>query len=134
MDDAHLNAIQKLQAVFDALYQLRLAHSVEIVKIARVWYIGDNALIHWRVDDAVNHQRSPSIGALVRHPMYVATFVMVIGIALGLGSWWALLFLAVQMPVLVIRILDEEKVLENELAGCIEYEQKVHYRLVPGIW
>ena len=59
---------------------------------------------------------------------------MAIGIALGLGSWWALLFLAVQMPVLVIRILDEEKVLENELAGCIEYEQKVHYRLVPGIW
>jgi protein-S-isoprenylcysteine O-methyltransferase Ste14 len=72
--------------------------------------------------------------AFVRHPMYVATFVMVIGIALGLGSWWALLFLAVQAPVLVIRILDEETVLENELVGYKEYEQKVHYRLLPGIW
>jgi protein-S-isoprenylcysteine O-methyltransferase Ste14 len=57
-----------------------------------------------------------------------------LGIALGLGSWWALLFLAVQLPELAIRILDEEKVLENELAGYKEYEQKVHFRLLPGIW
>jgi protein-S-isoprenylcysteine O-methyltransferase Ste14 len=72
--------------------------------------------------------------ATVRHPMYVGTIVMVIGIALGLGSWWALLILAISMPVLAIRILDEEKVLENELAGYKEYEQKVRYRLMPYLW
>jgi protein-S-isoprenylcysteine O-methyltransferase Ste14 len=71
---------------------------------------------------------------VVRHPMYVGTIVMVMGIALGLGSWWALLFLVVQMPVLAIRILDEEKTLEHELAGYKEYEQKVRYRLVPYLW
>jgi protein-S-isoprenylcysteine O-methyltransferase Ste14 len=63
--------------------------------------------------------------------MYVVTIVMVIGIALGLGSWWMLLFLVMQMFVLPIRILDEEKVLENELVGYKEYERKVRYRLVP---
>jgi protein-S-isoprenylcysteine O-methyltransferase Ste14 len=72
--------------------------------------------------------------AIVRHPMYVGTIVMVIGVALGLGSWWVLLFLIPQFFVLAIRILDEEKTLENELAGYKEYELKVHYRLVPYLW
>ncbi len=56
------------------------------------------------------------------------------GIALGLGSWWALAILIIGIPVLVVRILDEEKVLEKDLPGYKEYEQKVHYRLLPGIW
>jgi protein-S-isoprenylcysteine O-methyltransferase Ste14 len=72
--------------------------------------------------------------AIVRHPMYVGTIVMGIGIVLGLGSWWTLLILVVQIPVLVIRILDEEKVLEKDLTGYKEYEQKVRYRLVPYLW
>ena len=82
------------------------------------------------------NQKVASTGpyAIVRHPMYVGALVMVIGIALGLGSWWGLAILIVTIPVLVIRILDEEKVLEKDLAGYKEYEQKVHYRLVPYLW
>jgi protein-S-isoprenylcysteine O-methyltransferase Ste14 len=38
------------------------------------------------------------------------------------------------VAVLVLRIVDEEKMLRQELAGYDEYTQKVHYRLVPGIW
>jgi protein-S-isoprenylcysteine O-methyltransferase Ste14 len=38
------------------------------------------------------------------------------------------------MVVLAFRILDEEKTLENELAGYQEYERKVRYRLVPYLW
>ena len=36
--------------------------------------------------------------------------------------------------VFVARIIDEEKVLHQDLAGYHEYAQKVHYRLVPGVW
>lgn len=72
--------------------------------------------------------------ALVRHPMYDGALVMVVGIALALGSWWALALLAITIPVLVIRILDEEKVLAKDLPGYTEYEQKVRYRLVPYLW
>ena len=72
--------------------------------------------------------------AVVRHPLYVGAMLMEIGIALGLGSWWGLLFFVAAMPVLVIRILDEEKTLEKDLAGYKEYEQKVRYRLVPYLW
>jgi protein-S-isoprenylcysteine O-methyltransferase Ste14 len=72
--------------------------------------------------------------ALVRHPKYDGDLVMVVGIALALGSWWALALLVVTIPVLVIRILDEERVLAKELPGYTEYEHKVRYRLVPHLW
>jgi len=72
--------------------------------------------------------------ALIRHPMYGGVLVMVIGTPLALGSWWGLAILAVALPGLIWRILDEEKLLERELPGYKEYEQKVRYRLVPYLW
>jgi protein-S-isoprenylcysteine O-methyltransferase Ste14 len=38
------------------------------------------------------------------------------------------------VAVLAFRINDEEKMLRQELGGYDEYTQKVHYRLVPGVW
>jgi protein-S-isoprenylcysteine O-methyltransferase Ste14 len=72
--------------------------------------------------------------ALVRHPMYFGNVVMMIGIPLALGSYWGLLFVVPGLAVLATRILDEEKVLAHELTGYREYEQRVHYRLVPYVW
>ena len=82
------------------------------------------------------NQRVASTGpyALVRHPMYSVGVLFIAGIALGLGSWWALVLLVVAIPMLVIRILDEEKLLAKDLQGYTEYEQKVRYRLVPYLW
>ena len=59
---------------------------------------------------------------------------MSIGVPLALGSWWGLAFLALTLPVLVWRILDEEQLLEKDLPGYREYVQKVRYRLVPYLW
>jgi protein-S-isoprenylcysteine O-methyltransferase Ste14 len=72
--------------------------------------------------------------ALVRHPMYAGVLIMLIGVPLALGSWWGLAVLALTTPGLIWRILDEEKVLEKDLSGYQEYEQKVRYRLVPYLW
>jgi protein-S-isoprenylcysteine O-methyltransferase Ste14 len=72
--------------------------------------------------------------ALVRHPLYDGALLMGISIPLALGSWWALALLLITIPVLVVRILDEEKVLERDLPGYAEYEQNVRYRLLPGVW
>jgi protein-S-isoprenylcysteine O-methyltransferase Ste14 len=72
--------------------------------------------------------------ALIRHPMYAGVLVMCIGIPIALGSWWGLVVLALITPVLVWRILDEEKFLKKDLPGYTEYLQKVHYRLVPYVW
>jgi protein-S-isoprenylcysteine O-methyltransferase Ste14 len=72
--------------------------------------------------------------ALVRHPMYAGALVMLIGVPLALGSWWGLFMLALITPVLIWRLLDEERFLSKNLPGYTEYRQKVRYRLVPSIW
>jgi protein-S-isoprenylcysteine O-methyltransferase Ste14 len=36
--------------------------------------------------------------------------------------------------VLVLRILDEEKMLTRELAGYSEYARRVRYRMMPYVW
>ena len=39
------------------------------------------------------------------------------------------------IPILtMLRIPNEEEVLQRELPGYTEYMQKVKYRLLPGIW
>jgi protein-S-isoprenylcysteine O-methyltransferase Ste14 len=70
----------------------------------------------------------------VRHPMYAMMFLMWPGIALELGSWWALLPAAVIVIVFVIRTALEDRTLQAELTGYTAYAQRVRYRLVPGLW
>ena len=71
---------------------------------------------------------------LVRHPMYAVTLWLFLSIPVVLGSWWALLCFLPYAAVFVIRILNEEKVLSEGLAGYTEYKKKVKYRLIPFIW
>jgi protein-S-isoprenylcysteine O-methyltransferase Ste14 len=77
---------------------------------------------------------SSGLYALVRHPMYAADLIMMVGIPLALGSYWGLLFILPGLAVLVLRILDEEKMLTQELDGYREYTQRVRYRLLPYVW
>ena len=77
---------------------------------------------------------STGVYSVVRHPMYFGNVVMMIGVPLALGSYWALLFVIPGLAVLATRILDEEKALAQELDGYDEYTHEVHYRLVPGVW
>lgn len=72
--------------------------------------------------------------AFVRHPMYLGVLIMVVGVPLALDSWWGLAVVALIMPVLIWRILDEERLLEHDLPGYMEYTHQVQYRLVPYLW
>ncbi|HUE53070.1 MAG TPA: isoprenylcysteine carboxylmethyltransferase family protein [Terriglobales bacterium] len=72
--------------------------------------------------------------ALVRHPMYAAALVMLLGIPIALGSWWGLLVILVMMPALIWRLFEEEKFLSRNLSGYVEYQNKVRYRLIPLVW
>jgi protein-S-isoprenylcysteine O-methyltransferase Ste14 len=77
---------------------------------------------------------STGLYSLVRHPMYVGALILVVGMPLALGSYWGLLTMIPGVLVFVARITDEEKALRQDLAGYEEYTEKVHYRLVPGVW
>lgn len=72
--------------------------------------------------------------AVVRHPKYVGDLLLIVGIALAIGSWWGLLLLVVSISGLAWRILDEERLLKKDLPGYVDYMQKVRYRLIPLIW
>jgi protein-S-isoprenylcysteine O-methyltransferase Ste14 len=82
------------------------------------------------------NQRVISTGpyAIVRHPMYAAALVLMLGIPLALGSWWGLLAFALGVPALVWRILDEERLLKRDLPGYAEYMDRAPFRLIPGLF
>jgi protein-S-isoprenylcysteine O-methyltransferase Ste14 len=77
---------------------------------------------------------STGLYGLVRHPMYVGALIMMIGTPLALDSYLGLLAVIPALPVLAVRIYDEEKMLRQQLDGYDEYMAKVHYRLVPYVW
>jgi len=77
---------------------------------------------------------STGVYKFVRHPMYLGDVIMMVGIPLSLGSYWGLFFVLPGVLVLIVRILDEEAMLTQELTGYPEYRQRVRYRLMPYVW
>lgn len=71
---------------------------------------------------------------IIRHPMYSATILLFLAMPLVLGSLISFAVFLVYPVLIVLRIKDEEKMLETELEGYIEYKKKVKYRLIPFIW
>lgn len=71
---------------------------------------------------------------IVRHPMYMATILLYLAMPLVLGSWFSLIAFAFYPIIIIIRIINEEKVLEAGLEGYTEYKKKVKYRILPFIW
>ena len=72
--------------------------------------------------------------SILRHPMYSGALILSMGVPLALDSWLGLLVVVLLIPVLVWRILDEEKLLTNELSGYNDYAHHVRFRLVPFVW
>jgi protein-S-isoprenylcysteine O-methyltransferase Ste14 len=77
---------------------------------------------------------STGLYGLVRHPLYLGALIMMVGSPFALASLWALPVLLPGCAVLVARILDEEKLMREELGGYAQYMAKVHHRLVPYVW
>jgi protein-S-isoprenylcysteine O-methyltransferase Ste14 len=70
----------------------------------------------------------------VRHPGYAATLFGVAAGGLALGSWLAMIPLAVVGILFVRRTLLEDRLLRAELPGYAEYARRVRYRLVAGVF
>jgi len=71
---------------------------------------------------------------VVRHPMYAGALLLLLFTPLALGSWVAMPFALPLLLVIVVRLLDEERFLVENLSGYAVYREKVGYRLVPLIW
>jgi len=89
-----------------------------------------------RIVEVEKNQEIISAGlyGFVRHPMYIGVIIMFVPTPLALGSYWGLLPMITIPLALILRILNEEKVLNKELPGYKEYCQKTRFRLIPYIW
>lgn len=77
---------------------------------------------------------SSGLYSIVRHPMYSVTLTLFLSMPLILGSWYSFALFMLYIPIIVLRIKDEERLLKSELNGYTEYCQRVRYRLIPYIW
>jgi protein-S-isoprenylcysteine O-methyltransferase Ste14 len=81
-----------------------------------------------------HHVISSGPYAFVRHPMYSAAVVFMVGVALLLGSWWGTAISPVFAILFAVRIRIEERTLMTGLPGYADYAARVRYRLLPGLW
>jgi protein-S-isoprenylcysteine O-methyltransferase Ste14 len=89
-----------------------------------------------RIVEVESDQKLISTGlySFVRHPMYLGVMIMYIPTPIALGSYWGLIPMATIPLALVLRIINEEKVLSKDLPGYKDYCQKTRHRLIPYIW
>ncbi len=55
--------------------------------------------------------------SIVRHPMYIGVLIMYLPTPVALGSYWGLIPMALLPVAMLLRILNEEKVLRENLVG-----------------
>jgi protein-S-isoprenylcysteine O-methyltransferase Ste14 len=70
----------------------------------------------------------------VRHPMYAAALIFLVGTTLLLGSWYGLFLGLLLFVGIALRAVQEERTLRAELPGYNEYMAQVKYRFIPYIW
>jgi protein-S-isoprenylcysteine O-methyltransferase Ste14 len=71
---------------------------------------------------------------IVRHPMYSGIVLMCLANGFALGSYVAVAPSLLLIPVIVYRLLHEERALAKELPGYTDYCARTPWRLVPGIY
>ena len=70
----------------------------------------------------------------VRHPGYVGALLIYMSSPLALASLWTFVSAALLLVLFILRTALEDWTLQNELEGYAAYAQRVHYRLLPGVW
>jgi protein-S-isoprenylcysteine O-methyltransferase Ste14 len=72
--------------------------------------------------------------AWIRHPLYAGLGGVSIALALVTANWLFVGFGLLVLTFLPVRILREEKMMLEGVAGYADYTRAVHYRLLPRIW
>jgi protein-S-isoprenylcysteine O-methyltransferase Ste14 len=100
-----------------------------------LWVFKENSYAA-RTIEVMEDQKVITTGpySIIRHPMYFGVLIMYLLTPIALGSWWSVPVFSLYIPLLMWRILNEEKVLLRDLSGYYEYCQERRYRLLPHIW
>jgi len=71
---------------------------------------------------------------IVRHPGYTSAILLLFGMALVLGSAWALVPALIGVVAMIVRTSLEDRYLRERLDGYRDYCRRTRFRLIPGIW
>ena len=72
--------------------------------------------------------------ALVRHPGYSGVLLAHLAMPFAFGSIWALLPSVLATLLFIARTSREDRTLGKRLVGYREYQTRVRWRLLPGVW
>ena len=119
-----------------ALWVIVLAQALVFGSWATAFWVMSVNRFAGRTIQVDPEQRVISTGPyrIVRHPMYLGICVMLLFTPLALGSYFAVPAFALIIPLIVLRLLNEEKVLRQELPGYSDYCLHTHFRMVPLVW
>lgn len=89
-----------------------------------------------RTIEVQEHQKVIDTGlyGIVRHPMYSATLFLFLSMGIILGSPVSFAILLFYIPIIAMRMKNEEQVLEKGLEGYSEYKKRVKYKVIPFVW
>ena len=102
-----------------------------------VWAMVSNAFFVATIRIQTDRQHSVASSGpyrYVRHPGYLGTLLLHLGVPFMLNSLWAIIPAIMLTLVLIARTALEDKTLHAELSGYKEYAERVRYRLLPGLW
>lgn len=127
--DPNLSAIEKLQGFFDTLDRLRTVHKADLVRLARVWYTDDNAIVRLKVDEAVFQQRAPLLTEIVRQGIREGIFTtaypdkageIIMSLLHGMGNTHARLLLSFDQEGDDLRRIEEIVAIHAAYMDAIE--------------
>jgi len=126
--DSRLSAIEKLNGFFDTLDSLRVAHKTEIIKLGRIWYTDENAIVRQKVDAAVLKQRAPLLSEIVKQGIREGVFTyaypdqageVILALLQGMGNTHAGLLLALESQQ------DKQRSVETVIAVYYAYMEAI---------
>ena len=102
-----------------------------------VWAMASNAYFSQIVRIQSERGHTVATGGpyqFVRHPGYLGTILTELAVPVLLASGWALIPGVLNAALFVLRTALEDRTLQAELNGYIDYASQVRYRLLPGVW
>jgi protein-S-isoprenylcysteine O-methyltransferase Ste14 len=109
--------LMNLGAVIMLVAQNQNAHASKILDISKGQVLVDTGLY-----------------GLIRHPLYAGYCLLILFFPIALGSVWGLPLALLSCASILIRIHYEEEMLLKGMEGYQDYQSRVNYKLIPGIY
>jgi AcrR family transcriptional regulator len=128
LEHPELSAVQKLQGFFDTLDQLRASQRKGVIKMMRVWYTDENAIVRQKVAGAVIKQRAPLLDEIalqgIREGVFTVTHPelageVILSLLEGMGNKHASLLIALDQEC------DQERCIEEIISTHAAYMEAV---------